>query len=134
MADYYYNLDVYNARPQGEIAPAGVKDTVRSGATNWNFQFAAAGVADEAAGEAAFLAAYAAALPNAPGNIDLILASGAGSLYAALDTSATQANDGTATEGVWNERVGKGVYAYKIGVSATDAADAITNTVAHDLA
>ena len=134
MADFYYNLEVYNSRPQGNIAATGVIDTLRSGATNWKFEHSALGVTAEADGEVSFLAAFAAALPNAGGNIDKILASGTGSLYEALDVSSTQTNDGVATTGVWNERVGKGVYAYKIGVSATNAADAVTNTVSHNLA
>lgn len=134
MADFYYNLEVYNARPQGSTTATGTKGTDRSGATNWTYQYTASDVDDEAAGEAEFLAAFAAALPGAPGNIRYITASGSGSLYAALDTSATQANDGTAASGAWSERVGKGVYAYKIGVDATDMAGAVTNTTEHNLA
>lgn len=134
MANYHYNLVVYNARPQGNTSATGTKGTDRSGATNWTFSHSALSVDDQAAGEASFLAAFAAALPGAPGNIRYIKASGTGSLYAALDTSATTTNDGVATSGVWSERSGKGVYAYKIGVSTTNLAGAITNTTEHNLA
>lgn len=133
MANYFYNLEVYNARPQDETAAVGVKGTDRSGATNWVFQHSALSVADQAAGEADFLAAFSAALPGADGNIRYITASGTGSLLAALDISATTTNDGTASSGPWSERVGKGVYAYKIGVSSNNMAGAITATTAHNL-
>jgi hypothetical protein len=133
MAELFYNLEVYNARPQGEIDRIGVKGTNRSGATNWHFQH----TADEATEQLAygtFLAAYATAVPTAPGHIDTILKTGDASLLAALTLSATTTNDAVATTGPWSEKLGKGVYGYKIGVSATDMADAVANTVAHDLA
>jgi hypothetical protein len=133
MADFFYNLEVYNAREQGETRAIAVKGTDRSGATSWNFQHSATGVADQAAGEASFLAAFAAALPGAPGNIRYIKASGTDSLHEALDVSATTQYDGSAAAGTWSERVGKAVFAYKIGVSVTNMAGAVTATTAHNV-
>lgn len=137
MADFYYDLLVVSCRGQHDTKAAGSNDfkTRSVGGTrdDWNFTYHASDVDDEAAGEAAFLAAFEAAIPDAPRHINLIKASGTGSLKTALDTSATEANDGTATSGKWNERVGKDVLRYEIGVSATSAAAAKTNRTAHNL-
>lgn len=134
MAELFYNLEVYNARPQGEIDRIGVKGTDRSGATNWHFQHATGTVATATLALASFMSAYATAQLTAPGHINTIRNAGDDSLLAALMVSATEANDGVATSGPWSEKLGKGVYGYKIGVSGTDMATAVANTVAHDLA
>ena len=118
MADFYYDLLVVSCRGQHDTQAAGTNDfkTLSVGGTrnDWNFTYHAESVDDEVAGEAAFLAAFEAAIPDAPEHIKLIKTSGTGSLKKALDTSATQANDGTATSGKWNERVGKDVLRYEI--------------------
>ena len=134
MAEFFYNLEVYNARPQGEIDRIGVKGTNRSGATNWHFQFGSGEKATAALALGSFLSAYATAQLTAPGHIDTILKSGTTSLIAALTASANPTSDGVATTGPWSEKLGKGVYGYKIGVSSVDMAEAVANTTAHDLA
>lgn len=137
MADFYYDLLVVSCRGQNDTKATGTNDfktrSVGGTRNDWNFTYHAADVANEAAGEAAFLAAMEAAIPDAPDHIKLIKKSGTGSLKAKLDTSATVANHATATNGKWYERVGKDVFRYEIGVSATDAAGAKTARTAHNL-
>lgn len=136
MADFYYDLLVVSCRGQHDTSADGSNDFKSRSVPfrpEWNFTYHAEEVDDEAAGEAAFLAAMEAAIPDAPSHIKKIKASGTGSLKAKLDTSATEANDGTATSGKWYERVGKDVFRYEIGVSGTSAAAAKTNRTAHNL-
>ena len=136
MADFYYDLLVVSCRGQHDTRAKGSNDFKTRSVpfrAQWNFTYFADDVDDEAAGEAAFLAAMAAALPDAPAHIRKIKASGTGSLKAALNISATEANDGTATSGKWNERVGKDVFRYEIGVSQPSAADALSQRTAHNL-
>lgn len=136
MADFYYDLLVVSCRGQHDTTAVGSNDFKTNSVSfreEWNFTYFADDVADEAAGEAAFLAAFEAAIPGAPGHISKIKASGAGSLKNALDTSATEANHGTATSGKWYERVGKDLFRYEIGVDATSAESALTNRTAHNL-
>lgn len=136
MADFYYDLLVVSCRGQHDTSAKGSNDFKSRSVPfrpEWNFTYFADDVDDEAAGEAAFLAAMAAALPNAPDHIRKIKASGTGSLKAALNISATVANHATATSGKWHERVGKDVFRYEIGVSGTSAAAAKTARTAHNL-
>ena len=133
MANYYYDLKVIMCRERSDSQAVGSITHSEPDRTEWNFTYTAADVADEAAGETAFLSAFDTALANAPQHIKRIKKSGTGSLNEALDVSATQANDGTATSGPWSERVGKDVFRYEIGVSGASAADAITNRTAHNL-
>ena len=136
MADFYYDLLVVSCRGQHDTSAVGSNDFKTRSVPNresWNFTYFADDVADEAAGEAAFLAAMEAAIPSAPQHINKILASGAGSLKNRLDSSATIANHGTATNGKYNERVGKDVLRYEIGVAAASAAAALAARTAHNL-
>ena len=136
MADFYYDLLVVSCRGQHDTSALGSNDFKTRSVPNresWNFTYFADDVAKEAAGKAAFLAAMEAAIPSAPPHINLILSSGAGSLKTALTTSATVANDGTASSGKYNERVGKDVLRYEIGVAAASAAAALAARTAHNL-
>lgn len=133
MADYHYHLEVYSCREKHNVQAVGEKNYEVPGRNVWTFTHTEEGAASAAAAKTAFLAAFDAALPDAPDTIKYIKASGTGSLNAALTTSATATNDGVATSGPWNERSGKDVLAYKIGVSTTSAADALSNLTAHNL-
>lgn len=134
MADFFYNLRVISCRGQNDTLAAGNNDFVNNtvpGRPIYEFAFAATGVADEPAGEAAFLAAYETDIAaNAPKHIDLI---DIAALKAKLNVSATTTNDGNANTGKFFQRVGKDVLRYEIGVSETDAADAVSNRTAHKL-
>lgn len=133
MADYYYHLEVYSCRKPHEVEAVGTKDHEVPMRPKWTFTHHAASVVDQSAGEADFLAAVEAAIPGAPSHISKIKKSGTGSLKAALDASATTTNDGTASSGPWSERVGKDVFAYRIGVSGTSASAAESNLTSHNL-
>lgn len=136
MADFYYDLLVVSCRGQHDTSALGSNDFKTRSVPNresWNFTYFADDVANEAAGKTAFLAAMEAAIPSAPPHINLILASGTGSLKTKLNTSATVAAHGTATNGKYNERVGKDVLRYEIGVATESAAAALAARTAHNL-
>jgi|13_taG_2_1085334.scaffolds.fasta_scaffold01498_7 hypothetical protein len=136
MADFYYDLLVVSCRGQHDTSAVGSNDFKTRSVPNrssWNFTYFADDVDNEAAGKAAFLAAMEAAIPSAPKHISKILSSGTGSLKTALTASATVANDGTASSGKYNERVGKDVFRYEIGVAAASAAAALSARTAHNL-
>lgn len=134
MADFYYNLRVISCRGQNDTLATGNNDFISNevpGRPIYEFAFAATEVANEAAGKTAFLAAYETDIAaNAPKHIDLI---DVAALKTKLTTSATEANDGSANTGKFFQRVGKDVLRYEIGVSQTDADDAVTNRTAHKL-
>lgn len=134
MADFYYNLRVISCRGQNDTFATGNNDFVNNtvpGRPIYEFAFAAEGVDDEDSGKAAFLAAYETDIAlNAPNLIKLI---DIAKLKSKLNTSATTTNDGNANTGKFFQRVGKDVFRYEIGVSDTDAADAVSNRTAHKL-
>jgi len=137
MADYYYDLLVVSCRGQHDTKAAGTNDfktNIVPFRPQWNFTHEDLDQSSSATARVNFLAAVGSNLKNAPAHINLINAgSSAGTLVAALNSSATTTNDEVATTGVWHERVGKDVFRYEIGVSTTSAADALTKRTAHNL-
>lgn len=131
MANYYYHLEVYDARKQNEKSATATTAHRRQGGVSWVFKHSALDVADQAAGEASFLAAYEAAKAASPIPHIRRLST---DLAAALDISATTGNDSVPTNGPWSERVGKSVFGYFIGVSSSNLASAKTNGTDHNVA
>ena len=133
MANYYYDILVVSCRGQHDTSGEGSNDFVDRSVPfrrTWNYKHAATGVADSDAGRLSLLTALSNDLPSAPGHFRLIDAT---PFIGAVGISATTANDGVATSGVWHQRVGKDILRYEIGVSATSAAAALTNRTAHNL-
>jgi hypothetical protein len=134
MADFYYNLRVISCRGQHDTLATGNNDFISNevpGRPIYEFAYAAEGVAAEANGTAAFVAAFQADVAaNAPKHIDLLDAT---ILSSRLLTAATEANDSNSNTGKFFQRVGKDVLRYEIGVSQIDAADAVDNRTAHKL-
>lgn len=133
MANYYYDILVVSCRGQHDTSGEGSNDFVDRSVPfrrTWNYKHAATGVASSDAGRVSLVGALIDDIPSAPGHFRLIDQS---SFVAAISQSATTANDGVATSGVWHQRVGKDILRYEIGVSATSAALALDNRTAHNL-
>ena len=133
MAVYYYNARIVSCRDGGNPNITGLKTNTVSGRAVLEHAFTSTDTT-AALSKAEFLASFDTALQTAPEHIKLIKKSGTGSANAALSISATSTNDGNAASGPWSERVGKDIFRYEIGVSTTNAATAITNRTAHNLA
>lgn len=132
MANFYYNVQVVSCRNSENPNGAAQLDKNVPHRT-WEYLFEALGVADAAAGKAAFLAAFEAKVPTANNNFKYAKTSGTGSLTAALNSS-TVVDSTNGALGPWNERVGKEWFRYRIGVSDTDAATAVGLLTSHNLA
>ena len=129
MADYYYNLKVIMCRERGDEKADGSLTYSEPTREEWVF----AHVEEDAESEAAALLAFRNAvkntgIDNAPQHISKIKKSGTGSLYAALSSGATLANETNVNTGKWHERIGKDVFRYEIGVSTSSASGATSRT------
>ena len=142
MAVHNYYLKIVNCRGNGQTDTtvtssnkAALKAQTRPNlGTAWEYEYTSADV-EEPVAQAAFLTALDAAKQLAPNQVNMTKIDGAtGSLDNALTTSAVLANFGTASSGPWNERIGKQVFRYEIGISTSGAAAAKAAVVAHDLA
>ena len=129
---FYYNLKVVMCRERGDAKAVGSKTYSEPSRAEWVYTYENQSVV-EAQAEADFLDSLEDAIAEAPQHIKLLKKSGTGSLKAALDISATVANDQLAAQGAWSERVGKDVFRYEIGVSSGSAANALSNRTAHNL-
>ena len=127
----YYSMKVVMCRERGDTKAVGSMSYKEPDRDEWLFEYESAEDEGEDSREE-FLNAMVAALASAPQHVGKIKKSGTGSLRAALDASATTANDSVSAEGPWSERVGKDVFRYSIGVSGDSAAAARTRT-AHNL-
>jgi|DEB0MinimDraft_10_1074344.scaffolds.fasta_scaffold203707_2 hypothetical protein len=134
MANYYYYVEVYSCRDKHETQAVGTKDYRRETRDSWKLQHTATGVADDAEGLTSLLSAFDDALPGAPQHIKSIMASGTGSLRAAIEDCANDTDWDTVSAGAWSERVGKDVFAYRLGLDTTFITVAKANAVSKDLA
>lgn len=136
MAIVHYNLKVVMCRKRGDAKAVGSIDYSEPSRTEWVHTYSSTDVTESVA-KAQFLADMEDSLAEAPQHIKHLTRSGGvsvpGSLRSALSNSATVTNGGVATSGPWSERVGKDVFRYEIGVSATSAAAALSNRTAHNL-
>ncbi len=129
MADYYYYLEVYDARPPhdgGVINP--VKGVRRKTSPHFELEFLTEDHATGGSAKTAFLNHYDDKIVSAPKPINLLAAE----LRAALVASATETADGQANSGRFGKRVGKYFFGYFIGVSTVSFAEAKTNGVYHN--
>ena len=132
MAVYHYNLLVVMCRERGDTKAVGSKTYSEPTREEWNFLYESDDLAGNVA-HAAFRDAVEAAIPDAPQHISKIKKSGAGSLKEALVDGGSITNDEVPTQGPWSERIGKDVFRYEIGVSQTDAANALQVRTAKNL-
>lgn len=134
MPNYYYYVEVYSCRDKHETQAVGTKNYRRETRDSWEFQHTATAVADDAEGLTSLLSAFDDALPAAPQHIKSIMASGTGSLRAAIEDCANDTDWDTVSAGTWSERVGKDVFAYRLGLSIVSSIVAKANAVSKDLA
>ena len=129
MADYYYYLEVYDARPPhdgGVIEPVvGVR---RKTSPHFEVEFLVEDATSGANAKTTWLAHYDEVIKSAPKPINLL----ASELRTALNASSTTTADGQANSGRFGKRVGKYYFGYFIGVSLVSFEEAKDNGVYHN--
>lgn len=132
---HFYHFKMIMCRERGDTKAVGSKTYSEPTRDVYSYEFEDdTEGATAAEGLVAFVAAVSADIPaNAPQHMSKAYTVGGlgGALLSSLGTSYNDAS--TATEGPWSLRVGKDVFRYELGYSATSAADATTNLTAKNL-
>lgn len=125
---HYYHFKMTMCRERGDTKAVG--SLSYSEPTRDVYEFEYTEETEEAAADALplFRDALLADLASGPQHTKRVDLSEAGPLGVAIDASLGQGGDdpSDAADGAWSERVGKDVFRYSIGYSATDAAGATT--------
>lgn len=128
---HYYHLKIIMCRERGDTKAVGSKTHSEPTREVYSFEHDNTG-ANATAGSVTFVTALAADIVNAPQHIKKVTVSPFQT--AVLSGLSATLNDSTdPTDGPWSERVGKDVFRYELGYSATSAEDATANLTAKDL-
>lgn len=132
---HYYHFKMIMCRERTDTAAVGAKTYSEPSRTVYSYEFEDDTVdATAAEGLAAFVAAVAADIPtNAPDHMKVSYTAGGLGAALLLSLGSSQDDASTASEGPWSLRVGKDVFRYEIGYSATSAAAATSALTAKNL-
>ena len=128
---HYYHLKMIMCRERGDTKAVGSKTYSESTRKVYDFQFDT-DTASAATASTEFILALAADVVDAPQHMKKVDVT-AFSTQVLLGLGSSQDDSTDPTEGPWYERVGKDVFRYELGYSATSAEDATTNLTAKDL-
>lgn len=128
---HYYHLKMIMCRERGDTKAVGSKTYSESTREVYSFEHDNEG-ADAAAASVLFLTALGADIVAAPQHMKKVTLQPL-NLAILAGLGATFDDSTVATEGPWSERVGKDVFRYELGYSATSAEDATANLTAKDL-
>lgn len=128
---HYYHLKMIMCRERGDTKAVGSKTYSESTREVYDFKFDTE-TANAASASVEFINAIKADVVGAPQHMKKIDVTDF-TVQALLGLGTSQNDSTDSSDGPWSERVGKDVFRYELGYSATSAADATTNLTAKDL-